>query len=133
MQWSGISANAGFSTANETWLPVNPNYVEINVETEKTNNFSHWSIFQQLATLKSYYYQNPNNNLIKVSPVQNNVLAFGKQFNDPIDGVWWTVTVINFNPFTSVVDFSEQCSIATGNSIYIILTTLGENSIYQNG
>ena len=59
-------------------------------------------MFQQLASHKSYYYKNPNNNLIKVSPVQNNVLAFGKQFNDPIDGVWWAVTVVNFNPFLEI-------------------------------
>ena len=34
MQWSGTEANAGFSSANKTWLPVNPNYENINVDSE---------------------------------------------------------------------------------------------------
>ena len=34
MQWDGTK-NAGFSSAEKTWLPVHENYDEINVETQR--------------------------------------------------------------------------------------------------
>ena len=46
MQWTSTDPNAGFSTANKTWLPINPNYVQINVETEQTDFNSHLNIFE---------------------------------------------------------------------------------------
>jgi oligo-1,6-glucosidase len=33
MQWN-TNINAGFTTHNKTWLPINPNYKKINVETQ---------------------------------------------------------------------------------------------------
>jgi alpha-glucosidase len=43
MQWTPAK-NAGFSTADSTWLPVEPNYLTVNVETEETdpNSLLHW-------------------------------------------------------------------------------------------
>ena len=32
MQWSNNEANAGFTTAADAWLPVNPDYHTKNVE-----------------------------------------------------------------------------------------------------
>ncbi|XP_062137459.1 maltase A3 [Drosophila sulfurigaster albostrigata] len=50
-QWSS-EANAGFSTNSSTWLPINPNYVTVNVETETAADSSHLKLYKQLVTLR---------------------------------------------------------------------------------
>ena len=48
MQWSGAQKNAGFSNSDKTWLPINPNYVNVNVESEKLDPNSHLNIYKNL-------------------------------------------------------------------------------------
>ncbi|GAB1869740.1 alpha-glucosidase [Camponotus japonicus] len=49
-QWNA-TRNAGFSTANLTWLPVNSNYKELNLEKEMGVKNSHYDIYKDLAHL----------------------------------------------------------------------------------
>lgn len=51
MQWDA-SKNAGFSTSDKTWLPVNPNYKEINVESALANPESIFYTYQKLVELR---------------------------------------------------------------------------------
>ncbi|XP_041036838.1 neutral and basic amino acid transport protein rBAT [Carcharodon carcharias] len=51
MQWDG-SANAGFSTANKTWLSVHPNYATVNVEVETKQQNSTLTLYRQLSFLR---------------------------------------------------------------------------------
>ena len=51
MQWDS-SQNAGFSTADKTWLPVNPNYTEINVQAALDNPDSIFYTYQKLIKLR---------------------------------------------------------------------------------
>lgn len=51
MQW-GKGENADFTSGNETWLPVNPNYPEINVEVEKKDPDSILSFYRQLIQFR---------------------------------------------------------------------------------
>ncbi|XP_037823518.1 maltase A3 [Lucilia sericata] len=50
-QWSS-GANAGFSTSDKTWLPINPNYVTVNVETERSQTKSHLNIYKKMSQLR---------------------------------------------------------------------------------
>lgn len=51
MQW-GKGENADFTSGNETWLPVNPNYPKINVEVEETDPDSILSFYRQLIQFR---------------------------------------------------------------------------------
>ena len=51
MQWDE-SKNAGFSTSDKTWLPVNPNYKDINVESALANPESIFYTYQKLVELR---------------------------------------------------------------------------------
>ncbi|XP_053692700.1 maltase 2-like [Sabethes cyaneus] len=50
-QWDD-SKNAGFSTADKTWLPVNPNYIRLNLKLQKEAEKSHYKIYQQLVKIR---------------------------------------------------------------------------------
>ena len=41
-------AIAGFSRANHTWLPINPNYITLNVESQLAAPSSHIKVFKLL-------------------------------------------------------------------------------------
>ena len=51
MQWD-TSKNAGFSISDKTWLPVNPNYKDINVESALANPESIFYTYQKLVELR---------------------------------------------------------------------------------
>ena len=51
MQWDD-STSAGFSTNETTFLPVNPNYVKINVENQLQHADSDLEAFKRLAILR---------------------------------------------------------------------------------
>ena len=51
MQW-GKGENADFTSGNETWLPINPNYPEINVEVEEKDPDSILSFYRQLIQFR---------------------------------------------------------------------------------
>jgi alpha-glucosidase len=50
-QWD-TSKNAGFSTADKTWLPMHPNYANNNLKLQQEALKSHYKFYQQLAELR---------------------------------------------------------------------------------
>ncbi|MDK8641367.1 glycoside hydrolase family 13 protein [Niallia taxi] len=51
MQWNKENM-AGFTTSNHTWIGVNPNYLEINVEDQKQDSDSILSFYKELIRLR---------------------------------------------------------------------------------
>ncbi|XP_046961158.1 maltase 1-like [Vanessa cardui] len=49
--WNNLT-NAGFSTANRTWLPVAEDYPEINLAKQKEDARSHFKVYQALTALR---------------------------------------------------------------------------------
>lgn len=63
----------GFSSNESTWLPVNPNYRELNVEAQKVAAKSHYKVYKQLTELrKTATIQHGGHH---VAAVSQNVLA----------------------------------------------------------
>ena len=47
------SKNSGFSDADKTWLPANPNYPEVNAEREMDDPDSLWSWYKEMIRLRT--------------------------------------------------------------------------------
>merc|ERR1712080_474525 len=88
-------------TANQTWLPVNPNYKYINVESEKMNNESHWNIFKSILDVRKYDLAFEVGEFKGVQT--NNILGFARRFMP----FYTTLTLANFNQETMTADLSD--------------------------
>lgn len=73
MQWDS-SKNAGFSTAEQTWLPVNPDFPDINVDAQMNQPLSPLDIYAkaiQIRRRKSF-----QNNQMHYHVVDNDVISY---------------------------------------------------------
>ncbi|XP_068621044.1 maltase A3-like [Battus philenor] len=87
-QWSA-EKNAGFSTADKTWLPVAEGYESLNVEIQRATEKSHLNVYKALAQLRTepaFRYGRYDS-----VALNNDVFAFKRWF----DGEAY-VAVINF-------------------------------------
>lgn len=50
-QWDG-SVNAGFNTGAQPWIPVHPNFTEINLERQTNADSSHYKFYKELLKLR---------------------------------------------------------------------------------
>ena len=71
MQWNG-GKNAGFSSAEKTWLPAHPNYVDINVEKEINDTNSLANTIRTLLRIRNEHpaLSNGSLELIKIYPME---------------------------------------------------------------
>jgi glucan 1,6-alpha-glucosidase len=74
MQWSA-EENAGFSTG-KPWLPVNPNYQEINAEAELADPNSVFYYYQKLISLRKSYEVFREGSFTLVEPEHEQVFAY---------------------------------------------------------
>lgn len=75
MQWNS-DVGAGFTTRNaeETWLPIHPNYVAINLQAQREQQQSTYKYFQSLSALRKR--QAFRNGTFEAKVISENVLAF---------------------------------------------------------
>ncbi|XP_021925052.1 maltase 2-like isoform X2 [Zootermopsis nevadensis] len=72
-QWDN-STSAGFSSNETTWLPVNENYKELNLEVQKTAAKSHYKVYKQITELRKTRTIQLGG--CQVAALSENVLAF---------------------------------------------------------
>lgn len=74
MQWNN-TVYAGFSL-HEPWLPVNENYLSVNVETESGEPYSIYSIYKKLIALKKQYHSLQSGEIKFLNKGNKNVLVY---------------------------------------------------------
>ena len=102
MQWDKTK-NAGFSSAEKTWLPVHPNFVDINVEQE-INDAN--SLVSTIRTLLKIRKENPaltNGSLELIDDLPDGVLGYIRRTNENEIAV-----LLNFSDDEKIVTFSDR-------------------------
>ncbi|MCW3125227.1 MAG: glucohydrolase [Bacteroidetes bacterium] len=112
MQWDN-SANAGFSTSAKTWLPVNPNYMQINAKTEVKDENSLLLEIQALLLLHKRNKVLHDGSLELIPKQPHGVLAYKRKLNDQE-----VIVILNFSKKPKEVKLS-----GTPNSLYQIHKT----------
>ena len=98
MQWNA-SSNAGFSSSDETWLPINDNYSEVNVENQLLDSRSALFITKQLLSLRSKYAELRNADNYRREYCDESVFSFSRSC-----GTESLLTICNF--YDNPVDYS---------------------------
>ncbi|XP_039484729.1 maltase 2-like isoform X2 [Drosophila santomea] len=121
-QWSN-KTNAGFSTATKTWLPVHPNYLELNLEAQKAANRSHYQVYKDLLELRKSGIMRVGR--FNIEPLSRWVFAFKRSYTN-FESI---ITVINVNDQEQLVDLSEFLS----QPKKLVVEVAGVYSKYQTG
>ncbi|WP_243430751.1 oligo-1,6-glucosidase [Enterococcus sp. DIV2402] len=94
MQWN-TQKNAGFSTSDNVWLKVNPNYPELNAEAQLTNQQSVFNYYRQLIELRKNSVYNDvliYGQFLPVKDKNEHILLYERQLEDKIVLVILNVT-----------------------------------------
>jgi glycosidase len=75
MQWDG-GRNAGFSSAKQTWLPVQENYKSINVEAEEQDEESLLNTIRSLLKIRGQERTLQEGDLVLLDGLPENVLGY---------------------------------------------------------
>ena len=75
-QWDG-TANAGFSSGPTTWLPVHPNYRELNLAAQRLAERSHYKTYQALVALRAH--ETFRKGSIQLVPYSSSVVVYVRE------------------------------------------------------
>jgi len=130
MQWDD-TFNAGFSTALETWLPLNNKSAQVNVKLQKQALISHFNIYRTLIALRkeeSILHGNMTFHLVDDGVFSFSRIRSGSTSYLVVINVGTTRRVLNFSssaeiaPFATVVLRSVQSTDASTQPGMIVST-----------
>ena len=93
MQWDGAK-NAGFSSANKTWLPVAPDYKTVNVQAESADPNSMLNWYKKLINLRKTNDALNSGSFKMLNPDDKNVLTYLRETENGKK----VVVALNFSP-----------------------------------
>lgn len=105
-QWND-EKNAGFSTADKTWLPVALNYTDCNAELQNSLTRSHLRVFRQLMELR----QHPTFKYgkLEIQPVDTELMVYKREIEDDEEADVFVV-VLNLETSFKSVDLTNHLS-----------------------
>ncbi|XP_030556538.1 maltase 2 isoform X2 [Drosophila novamexicana] len=121
-QWSNAT-NAGFSTAAKTWLPVNPNYLVLNLEAQKQAAKSHYKVYKSLIELRKLPVLRRGR--FSIEPLSRTVFAFKRTLKD-YDTL---VTIINVSAKEQLVNLTDFIN----RPQKLVVEVAGVDSVYAPG
>ena len=119
MQWDKTT-NAGFSNATKTWLPVNPNYKNLNLDSQKNQTKSLYKLYQNLIKLRKEPAFNVGNFTSKV--YGDEVFAFTRAHEKES-----YVVAINISPKNVTINLND---LIHSEKLEVVISTLNyEHSV----
>lgn len=99
------TANAGFSTAAKTWLPVNTDYMTMNVKVQSEATNSHLKIFKKLTKLRkdNVLRQGTYDSLLVND---DKVMVYKRTYGSDV-----VVVILNFDTEEQTVDVKTALSL----------------------
>ncbi|MFV0432104.1 MAG: glycoside hydrolase family 13 protein, partial [Alphaproteobacteria bacterium] len=102
MQWD-TSKNAGFSTANKTWLPINPNHDEVNVQAALADENSILNFYRKLVKFRKENLSLIYGDMQLIDSTNNAAMAYTRY----LDGEKTFLILLNFKGESTSVNLSE--------------------------
>ena len=118
MQWD-TSKNAGFSTADETWLPVAPNYKTVNVQVEDAASDSLLNWYKQLIQMRATNPALREGPLTMLDRTNPNVLSYVRKGSAGSPSV---VVALNFTAQPETISLNLTGTGVTGTNVKTLLT-----------
>ncbi|KAI8125284.1 Maltase 2 [Lucilia cuprina] len=121
-QWSA-DKNGGFSNADKTWLPVHPNYKQLNLELQMAAEKSHYKIYKDLVQMRKLEVLKRGRTRLEV--INRNVFAVIRF----LKGHTSIITIMNVGSEEEDVDLDDVLDDIKQLTVLIS----GVNSIYDKG
>ncbi|XP_032595167.1 maltase 2 isoform X2 [Drosophila grimshawi] len=121
-QWSNAT-NAGFSEAAKTWLPVHPNYLEMNLEAQQQAAKSHYRVYRSLIELRKLPILRRGK--FSIEPLSRAVFAFKRTLKD-YDTIIVVINVSGKEQLVNLTDFIDRPQ-------QLIVEVAGVDSSYEPG
>lgn len=118
MQWN-TSRNAGFSTAEKTWLPVAPDYKTVNVKVEEANPDSLLNWYKKLIELRRTNSALRDGALTIIDPTNPNVLSYVRKGSAGSPSV---VVSLNFTAQPQTVSLDPAGTGVTASNVKTLMT-----------
>ncbi|CAB3382425.1 Hypothetical predicted protein [Cloeon dipterum] len=112
-QWSADSM-AGFTAGSTTWLPINENYVTLNLEAQKAAAVSPYKVYQKLTAARRDIIAVQTGEF-KMLTLNSNVFAFVREVPSGNPSV---LVLVNMDNFVQVVDANPSSTLPAIGTYY---------------